>query len=58
MTGARWGEVKAVLAAVLEAPPEKRAALIDTLCGSDGEMRASVESMLAMEARAEELLNT
>jgi serine/threonine protein kinase len=58
MTGARWGEVKAVLAAVLEAPAAERAALIEKLCGSDGEMRASVESLLALEARAGDLLAT
>ena len=58
MTAARWGEVKAILAAVLEAAPTERAPLIDKLCGSDGELRSSVESLLALEARADEVLNT
>ena len=58
MTAARWGEVKTVLAAVLEAPPPEREALIDTLCGSDAEMRASVASLLALETRAGDLLNS
>jgi hypothetical protein len=58
MTAARWGEVKAILAAVLEAPQAERAALIEKLCGSDGGLRSSVESLLALEARADEVLNT
>ena len=58
MTAARWGEVKTVLAAVLEAPEAERPALLDKLCGSDSEMRASVDSLLAMEARADDVLNT
>jgi non-specific serine/threonine protein kinase/serine/threonine-protein kinase len=58
MTAARWGEVKAVLAEVLEAPADERAALLDKLCGSDAEIRANVESLLALEARAEDVLNT
>jgi len=58
MTAARWGEVKAVLAAVLEAAPAERPRLLEKLCGSDREMRASVESLLAVEARADDLLNT
>jgi len=58
MTGVRWGEVKAVLAAVLDAPPSERPELLETLCGSNGEMRARVESLLALETRAGEVLNT
>jgi serine/threonine protein kinase len=58
MTPARWGEVKAVLAAVLETPPAERAALLDTLTGSDSAMRASVESLLALETQAADVMNT
>ena len=58
MTGARWGEVKAILAEVLEAPPAERAAVLDRLTGSDSTLRAGVESLLALEARAGDLLGT
>ena len=52
MTAQRWSEVKAVLGEVMDAPEIERAALLDQLCGSDSEMRAQVESLLALEARA------
>ena len=58
MTAARWGEVKAVLAAVLEAPSTEREALLDKLCASDSAMRASVESLLAVETHADRVLNS
>ena len=58
MTAARWGEVKAVLGAVLDASPADRTALLEKLCGSDSQMRAEVESLLAMETRAGDVLNT
>jgi len=58
MTAARWGEVKAVLAAVLEAPSMEREALLDKLCASDSAMRASVESLLAVETHADRVLNS
>ena len=58
MTAARWGEVKAVLARALEAAPADRATLLDELGGSDSQMRAEVEALLAMESRAEDMLAT
>jgi tetratricopeptide (TPR) repeat protein len=58
MTAARWGEVKAVLASVLEAAASDRPALLVQLCGDDTELRRSVESLLALEGDADELLNT
>src|SRR5262249_54927089 len=58
VTAEQWGEVKSVLAAVLDAPPEERASLLETLCGSNSEIRAQVESLLALETRAGDLLNT
>ncbi len=54
----RWSEVKAVLAQVLEAGAAERAALLETLCGSDAELRRSVESLLALESEANEALRT
>jgi non-specific serine/threonine protein kinase/serine/threonine-protein kinase len=58
MTGARWGEIKAILAEVLEAPLAEREPLLERLCGSDPHLRASVESLLALESQAEEFLDT
>ena len=52
MTAARWGEIKSVLASVLEESPEERAAALERLCGNDHEMRREVESLLAFEKRA------
>ncbi len=58
MTGARWGEVKAILADVLDAPPAERAAILERLTGSDTGLRAGVEALLALEAQAGDLLST
>ena len=58
MTAERWGEVKAVLAAALETGERDRAALLERLCGGDAGLRASVDSLLALEARADDLLNS
>jgi tetratricopeptide (TPR) repeat protein/predicted Ser/Thr protein kinase len=53
MTPDRWGEVKAVLSGVLDAPPTDRTALLDRLCGEDADLRTTVESLLAMESKAD-----
>jgi non-specific serine/threonine protein kinase/serine/threonine-protein kinase len=58
MTAQRWGEVKTVLGAVLETAVGERPALLDQLCGSDAELRAAVEQLLAMEGRAGDLLDS
>jgi eukaryotic-like serine/threonine-protein kinase len=52
MTAGRWGEVKAVLSGVLDADASERPALLDRLCGGDTELRTTVESLLAMESKA------
>jgi len=52
MTAARCGEVKTILASLLETDPSQRAEAMDRLCGSDSELRGSVESLLAMEQKA------
>jgi non-specific serine/threonine protein kinase/serine/threonine-protein kinase len=56
MTAARWGEVKAALAAVLEAAPSERATVLDRL--GDADLRRAVESLLALESRADALLDS
>ncbi|MGO9232014.1 MAG: protein kinase domain-containing protein [Bryobacteraceae bacterium] len=58
MTAARWGEVKTILASLLETDPSQRAAEMERLCGSDSELRGSVESLLAMEEKAGALLDS
>jgi tetratricopeptide (TPR) repeat protein/predicted Ser/Thr protein kinase len=54
MTPGRWSEVKVVLADVLDADVTERPAILDRLCGSDAELRTTVESLLAMESKAEQ----
>jgi serine/threonine protein kinase/tetratricopeptide (TPR) repeat protein len=58
MTAARWGEVKTILASLLETDPSQRVAAMDRLCGSDPELRSSVESLLALEQKAGALLDS
>jgi non-specific serine/threonine protein kinase/serine/threonine-protein kinase len=58
MTAARWGEVKAVLAGVLEADSGERPALLRRLCADDEDLRSTVECLLAFEGQANALLNT
>jgi tetratricopeptide (TPR) repeat protein/tRNA A-37 threonylcarbamoyl transferase component Bud32 len=54
MTPGRWSEVKAVLSGVLDAAPTDRTATLDRLCGKDSELRTAVESLLAMESKADQ----
>jgi non-specific serine/threonine protein kinase/serine/threonine-protein kinase len=58
MTSERWGEIKSVLAGVLETDPQERTATLDRLCHEDAELRREVEALLAYEEKAEVLLNT
>jgi tetratricopeptide (TPR) repeat protein/predicted Ser/Thr protein kinase len=47
MTPERWQQIKDVCYAVLDCPAEGRAALLQTLCGVDVELRRNVEVMMA-----------
>ena len=58
MTAARWAEVKTILATLLETDPGQRAAEMDRLCGSDPELRGSIESLLSREREAGALLDS
>lgn len=58
MTAQRWGEVKAVLAGVLESDPRERTPALERLCGGDADLRREVESLLALEERADALLES
>jgi serine/threonine protein kinase/tetratricopeptide (TPR) repeat protein len=55
MTPTRWSEVKSVLSGVLDADPTQRPEILDRLCGADTDLRTTVESLLAMESKAEQL---
>ncbi len=58
MSPARWAEVKSILAQVLDTDRGVRASTLDRLCSGDSELRREVESLLALEARAEAVLET
>src|SRR5581483_2731913 len=58
MTSERWGEIKAVLAGVMETAPELRTATLDRLCHDDPELRREVEALLSFEEKADAVLNT
>jgi len=58
MTSERWGEIKAVLAGVLETDPTDRTATLNRLCHDDAELRREVEALLVYEDKADALLNT
>ncbi|MBZ5600777.1 MAG: serine/threonine-protein kinase [Acidobacteriia bacterium] len=58
MTPARWGEIKSVLAQVLDSDPGGRASTLEKLCGADSDLRREVESLLALEAKADAVLET
>lgn len=53
MTPERWSAVKAVLSGVLDAPATERTAILQDLCGVDADLRTTVESLLAMEEKAD-----
>src|SRR3569832_2284344 len=42
-----WRRVEELFLAALDVPPEKRTAFLDRECGSDAELRAEAESLLA-----------
>ena len=54
----RWRQIKEILAAALDAAPEDRPALLERLCRNDIEVRAEVQKLLALEARADEALDS
>ena len=52
----RWQRVEECYHAALEQPPSERAGFIAQACANDAEMRRGVESLLAHEGQADELL--
>ena len=49
MTRERWLQVDRVFGAALECPPERQAAFLEKVCGSDSELRRLVERLLDAE---------
>jgi eukaryotic-like serine/threonine-protein kinase len=43
----RWGELKAIVQAALDVPPDERPAYLTRACGADTELRREAESLLA-----------
>jgi len=58
MTPERWGEIKAVLAGVLETGAGERSATLDRLCHDDAQLRREVEALLSFETKADAVLNS
>ena len=48
----RWQLIDHIFQSVLDCPPEKRAALLDSACGDDSRLRAEVASLLASHEEA------
>src|SRR5215471_14812728 len=52
MTPERWQRLEDLFHAMLELPPERRAASLSAACGEDGELRAQVQRLLEADANA------
>jgi serine/threonine-protein kinase len=58
VTRERWAQVERVLDAVLDREPREWDAMIAELCGSDAELRAEVESLVARHGPVQRFLET
>ena len=47
MSTERWERTKQILEEALRIAPEQQPAYLDLVCGSDSELRAEVESLIA-----------
>ena len=56
MRSNRWKQIDAVLDSVLSIATDRRSEFLDDACSGDPEMRAEIESLLKLEARAEGFL--
>ena len=54
----RWRRIEATLTAALEVPTAERAAVLDTLCAGEPELRREVESLLAADSKSGEFLDS
>jgi eukaryotic-like serine/threonine-protein kinase len=53
---ARWQQIQSLFDQVVDAPPAEQAARLASVCGSDGDLKRSVESLLASDRRPEDPL--
>jgi hypothetical protein len=51
-TPEQWPKIKEIVGAALEIEPSQRSAFLDQACAKHGELRAEIESLLAVEADA------
>lgn len=58
MTPERWEQIKGLFGAVIEQPPERRAAFLAEACAGDADLRLEVERLIAEDDRAREFLNS
>jgi serine/threonine protein kinase len=54
----RWNDVERIVHSALARAPEERASFVAEACAGDGALRADVESLLAQEHAADDLLST
>src|SRR5262245_38553603 len=47
----RWERVAEVYEALTDAPVERRAAMLDAMCGDDAALRGDVDALIAQDAR-------
>ena len=52
MTPARWEQIEETFHRAAECDPERRASLLDELCGEDRELRQEVDALLSCDQRA------
>ena len=52
----RWQQIQSLFDQVVDAPPDEQAARLANACGGDGELRRSVESLLASDRSTEDPL--
>src|SRR5262245_53283788 len=58
MTPERWRQVEQIYNAALEREDNQRAAFLDEACAGDDSLRREVESLLAHQSQAENLMET
>jgi len=52
MQAERWRKIDEIFQSVLDCAPESRAALLDSVCAGDSELRAEIDSLLASHEKA------
>ena len=57
MTSDRWEEINRLYNAALEVKEEERTSFLEKACGADAELRREVDSLLAYDRQAQQLLD-